>query len=133
MSLNQCNKNAVNVLVIFISNLLCFASVNRYLLFPFFSILSPHRDAYQSRWSVHISSIAPTSPSTTCLHLCPSSTLCSSKPAEEDHAITMPGESEQPGRGHKLQCRTGTGSQQLGAEQQHSPGDQVSEDNKLKF
>lgn len=93
---------------------------------PFFSV-SVHRAAQQSRWTVHISPAAPASPSTPCLHMRPSSNLHSSQPAEEDHAHAVPGQSGQPGGRHKLEHRPGPASQQLGAQQQHSPGDQVRE------
>lgn len=102
------------------------------LLPPLLFSVSLRRAAQQSRWSVHVSPAAPASPSTPRLHLCPSSALHSSQPAEEDHADAVPGQSGQPGGRHKLEHRPGTASQQLGAQQQHSPRDQVREGNKLK-
>lgn len=94
--------------------------------------VSLHRAAQQSRWSVHISPAAPASPSAPRLHLCPPGALHSSQPAEEDHANAVPGQPGQPGGRHKLEHRPGTASQQLGAQQQHSPRDQVRECNTLK-
>lgn len=92
-----------------------------------FSSVSLRRAAQQSRWSVHVSPAAPSSPSSPRLHLCPPGALHSSQPAEEDHANAVPGQSGQPGARHKLEHRPGTASQQLGAQQQHSPRDQVRE------
>lgn len=99
---------------------------------PLLSSVSLRRAAQQSRWSVHISPAAPASPSAPRLHLCPPGALHSSQPAEEDHANAVPGQSGQPGGRHKLEHRPGTASQQLGAQQQHSPRDQVREYNTLK-
>lgn len=97
---------------------------------PLLLSVSLRRAAQQPRWSVHISPTAPASPSAPRLHLCPPGALHSSQPAEEDHADAMPGQSGQPGGRHRLEHRPGTASQQLGAQQQHSPRDQVRECNK---
>ena len=95
-------------------------------------ILSLRRAAQQSRWSVHVPPAAPSSPSAPRLHLCPPGALHSSQPAEEDHADAVPGQPGQPGGRHKLEHRPGAASQQLGAQQQHSPRDQVRECNKWR-
>lgn len=137
MFLNQCNNNKLStntplLFVIYGTALL----INLCLFLPCSSLpptssapssVSLHRAAQQSRWSVHVSPAAPASSATARLHLCPPGTLHSSQPAEEDHANAMPGQSGQPGGGHKLEHRPGTAAQQLGAQQQHSPRDQVRE------
>ncbi len=97
-----------------------------------FLCLSLRRAAQQSRWSVHIPPAAPASPAAARLHLCPPRALHSSQPAEEDHANAVPGQPGQPGARHKLEHRPGTAAQQLGAQQQHPPRDQVRECNRRR-
>ena len=151
MSFNQCNNNKLStntplLFVIYGTALL----INLCLFLPCPSlsfslapsssssssaaplILSLRRAPQQSRWSVHVPPAAPTSPSAPRLHLCPPGALHSSQPAEEDHANAVPGQPGQPGGRHKLEHRPGTASQQLGAQQQHSPRDQVRECNKWR-
>lgn len=91
------------------------------------AVLSSCRAAQQSRRSVHVPPAAPASPAAARLHLCPPGALRPSQPAEEDHAHAVPG---QPGRGHRLEHGPGAASQQLGAQQQHPPGDQVNGHNR---
>lgn len=126
MSLNQCNNNKLStntplLFVIYGTALL----INLCLFLPCLLLppplplslsVSPRRAAQQSRWSVHISPAAPASTSSPRLHLRPPGALHSSQPAEEDHANAVPGQSGQPGGGHKLEHRPGTASQQLGAQ-----------------
>lgn len=141
MSLNQCNNNKLSTntpllfviygtaLLIKLCLFLPCPSLPPSSLFSSLSV-SPHRAAQQSRWPVHISPAAPASPAAPRLHVRPPGALHSSEPAEEDHADAVPGQPGQPGGRHKLEHRPGTASQQLGAQQQHSPRDQVRECNK---
>lgn len=130
MSLNQCNTNTVTVRVTFISNLWHYAA-NKSLFIspPSPSVLFLCRAAQQSRRAVHIPPAASASPTASRLHLCPPRTLRSSQPAEEDHAYTLPDRPGQPGGRHRLKHWPGAASQQLGAQQQHPPGDQVNAKN----
>lgn len=139
MSLNQSNNNklSTNTLLLFVIygtalliNLCLFLPCPSLLLLLF--SVSPHRAAQQSRWSVHVSPAAPASPAAPRLHLCPPGALHSSQSAEEDHANALPGQSGRSGGRHQFEHRPGTASQQLGAQQQHSPRDQVSECIQLK-
>lgn len=139
MSLNQSNNNKLStntplLFVIYDTVLLinlCLFLPCPSLLLRFFSV-SSHRAAQQSRWSIHVSPAASSSPTASRLHLCPPSALHSSQSAEEDHANAVPGQSGWPGGRHQFEHRPGTASQQLGAQQQHSPRDQVRECNPLK-
>lgn len=88
-------------------------------------MLSLCRAAQQSRWPVHVPPAASASSPTSRLHVCPSCALRSSQPAEEDHADSVSDRPGQPGGRHELKHRPGTAPQQLGAQQQHPPGDQV--------
>lgn len=97
-------------------------------LFVFFPL---RRAAQQSRWSVHVSSATPTSASAPCLHLRPPGTIRSGQPAKEDHANTVPNQPGGAGGRQQLEHRSGPASQQLGAQQQHPPRDQVTECNRL--
>lgn len=86
-----------------------------------------HRAAQQSWWPVHVPPSAPASPAAPRLHLRSPGTLHSGQPAEEDHANAVPSQPGQPGGRHWLEHGPGSASQQLGAQQQHPLGDQVTE------
>lgn len=126
MSLNQCNTYTVTVCVTFISNLWHRAPNKSVFISPLSpSVLSLCRAAQQSRRSFHIPPAASAPATASRLHLCPPGALRSSQPAEEDHAYAVPDQPGHPGRRHKLKHWPGAASQQLGAQQQHPPGDQV--------
>lgn len=118
------DNNAFNI-----HHVTCNLSPIKGLCLPYLFFLS--RVAQQSRWSVHISTVATTSTAPACLHLRPPGTLHPSQSAEENHADAMSGQPGRPGGRHQFKHRPGTASWQLGAEQQHSLRDQVGERNEF--
>lgn len=136
MALNQCNNNKLST-----NTPLLFVIYGTVLLINLFisplSIPPPRpgpsvvsilrRASQQSGRPVHVPSAAPTSAAAPLLHLRPPGTLHSSQPTEEDHANSVPSQPGRPGGRHQLERRPGPASQQLGAQQQHPPRDQVRE------
>lgn len=142
MSFNQRNNNklSTNILLLFVIydtvlliNLCLFLPCPPSTPSSFCHSLSASRAAQQSRWPVYVSSAPPSAAAAPRLHLRPPGSLHSSQPAEEDHADAVSDRPGRPGGRQQLGNRPGAASQQLGAQQQHPPRDQVTERRKYSL